>query len=192
MSGMPPIEQMFALDMQTPVLTDFEASGWILDIGGGGEGIIGRLKGTQVIAIDIKKEELEEAPPGPLKIIMDATDLKFLDETFETVTAFFTLMYVNPEHRAQVFSEVARVLKPGGIFHLWDVIIPPCKDKTKRWFVVPLTVKLPNEEIMTGYGVQWQGREQTLSYYIQLAQQTGFKTKSQQTQNQMFYIECKK
>ena len=51
---------------------DMESEGYILDIGGGGEGVIGRLKGKDVIAIDIRKEELEEAVDGPLKIIMDA------------------------------------------------------------------------------------------------------------------------
>jgi len=33
---------------------------------------------------------LEEAPAGPLKIVMDATDLKFLDSAFDTATAFAT------------------------------------------------------------------------------------------------------
>ena len=37
----------------------------ILDIGGGGEGIIGKLKGEQVVAIDPNKRELEEAARRP-------------------------------------------------------------------------------------------------------------------------------
>jgi ubiquinone/menaquinone biosynthesis C-methylase UbiE len=192
MSEMPPPDQLFIIAPQQPVLKDFTASGWILDVGGGGEGIIGRLKGNQVIAIDVKKEELDDAPPGPLKIIMDATDLKFLDDTFDTVTAFFTLMYINPEHRPKVFSEVARVLKPGGKFHLWDVNIPKCTDKTKPWFVVPIVIKLPQEEVQTGYGVHWQGREQSITDYTQLAQQKGFTVKSQQPQDQMFYLKLVK
>ena len=40
---------------------DFESKGFILDIGGGGEGVIGRLKGKDVVAIDLRIEELEEA-----------------------------------------------------------------------------------------------------------------------------------
>jgi exopolyphosphatase/guanosine-5'-triphosphate,3'-diphosphate pyrophosphatase len=66
----------------------------VLDIGGGGEGVIGRLKGRDAVAVDIRKEELEEAVDGPLKIIMDARDLKFLDESFHTATAFFSMMYI--------------------------------------------------------------------------------------------------
>ena len=49
-------------------LQDFPSQGWVLDIGGGGEGVIGRLKGSAVVAIDLYKQELEEAPAGPLKI----------------------------------------------------------------------------------------------------------------------------
>ena len=41
-----------------------ELSGHILDIGGGGEGIIGRLYQKQVIAIDHRQEERDEAPGG--------------------------------------------------------------------------------------------------------------------------------
>ena len=39
-----------------------ELTGSILDIGGGGEGIIGRLYGSRVTAIDNREEELDEAP----------------------------------------------------------------------------------------------------------------------------------
>ena len=53
-------------------LVDIEHQGMILDIGGGGEGVIGKLHGKDVVAIDLKKEELLEAADGPLKIIMDA------------------------------------------------------------------------------------------------------------------------
>jgi ubiquinone/menaquinone biosynthesis C-methylase UbiE len=192
MPDMPSPDQMFIIDMQQCQLKELDASGWILDIGGGGEGIIGRLKGSNVIALDIRKEELEEAPPGPLKLIMDATKLQFLDNTFDTVTAFFSFMYLTRETRPQVFQEVTRVLSPGGKFHVWDATIPPVTDTTKILFVVPLTVKLPNEEVQTGYGVKWQGREQTLDDYIQLAKQTGLKVVSQQTKDHTFYVEFKK
>ena len=117
-------ERIFWFDMQEVSVRDFEASGYILDIGGGGEGIISRLKGEQVIAIDPSRRELEEAPSGPLKIVMDATDLQFLDSTFLTATSFFTLMYVKASDHERVFSEVHRVLKLGGRFLVWDVILP--------------------------------------------------------------------
>jgi ubiquinone/menaquinone biosynthesis C-methylase UbiE len=130
-------------DMQHVTVNDFKANGYILDIGGGGEGTIGRLKGSQVIAIDISKRELEEAPDGPLKIIMDARELHFLDETFNTVTSFFTLMYINGNDHEKVFSEAFRVLKPGGKFLIWDAIIPKDTTSVHDRVIVPLTIKLP-------------------------------------------------
>ncbi len=105
-------------DFDEPVIE----GGFILDIGGGGEGVIGQLRGKDVVAIDFRKEELLEASDGPLKIIMDAKDLKFLDESFKTATAFFSLMYLKEkEDQLKVFREVARVLKPGGKFHIWEI-----------------------------------------------------------------------
>ena len=105
-------ENIKFIDPQHIDLTDVELSGRILDIGGGGEGIIGLLKGENVVAIDRRESELKEAPPGNyLKIIMDAKELKFLEETFDTVTAFFTLMYVPLENHQIIFQEIHRVLK---------------------------------------------------------------------------------
>ncbi|UCC20818.1 MAG: hypothetical protein JSV62_05935, partial [Promethearchaeota archaeon] len=42
-------------------LSNIILEGRVLDLGGGGEGIIGQLKGEQVVAIDPNKKELEEA-----------------------------------------------------------------------------------------------------------------------------------
>ena len=98
---------MYRFDAQELGVPEFPAEGHVLDIGGGGEGVIGRMKPKQVIAIDLSRRELEEAPEGPLKLVMDATDLKFLDRSFPTVTAFYMLMYVRAEADQQrVFREV--------------------------------------------------------------------------------------
>ena len=96
-------EKIQFIELQKINLTDIELTGRILDIGGGGEAVIGLLKGELVVAIDRQKAELENAPSGDhLNIIMDAKDLQFLDETFDTVTAFFTLMYVPLENRLKI------------------------------------------------------------------------------------------
>ena len=88
-------EEILFLEKQEVTVENFDALGHILDIGGGVEGIIGVLKGSQVVAIDPSSRELKEAAPGPLKIVMDARELKFLDDTFNTATAFYTLMYIH-------------------------------------------------------------------------------------------------
>jgi len=73
-------QDLFVFNKQTIVIDDLNTDGIILDIGGGGEGIIGQLKGSQVVAIDTDRDELLEAADGPLKIVMDATQLAFLDK----------------------------------------------------------------------------------------------------------------
>ena len=117
-------ETPFFLEKQKVRLKDFQTEGWILDLGGGGEGIIGQLKGSQVVAIDPVKNELLEAPDGPLKIIMDARKLEFLDESFNMVTAFFTLMYIPAADHPGVLREAWRVLRPSGKLLIWEVALP--------------------------------------------------------------------
>ena len=108
------------IETQNIDLTDVELSGRILDIGGGGEAIIGLLKGERVVAIDRREAELKDAPSGDyLKIIMDAKDLQFLDGTFDTATAFFTLMYISLSDHRKIFQENLSSYKKGrGICHL--------------------------------------------------------------------------
>src|SRR6056297_3128307 len=143
------------IDKQTVSLKDLIIKGKILDLGGGGEGIIGKIFGDKVVSIDPSKKELEEAADGPLKIVMDGTSLKFLDETFNSTTSFFTFMFIpNSKHEALI-KEIYRVIKPGGKFYIWDVKIPEFDeslglDKDKTLYVVPLLVTLSNEQIDTG------------------------------------------
>ena len=65
-------------------------TGSILDIGGGGEAVIGQIYKDRVTAIDNCKEELEEAPDCCSKQLMDATELSFPDDSFDNVTFFYT------------------------------------------------------------------------------------------------------
>ena len=74
-----------------------ELSGNILDIGGGGEGIIGRLYREQVTAIDSRQAELDEAPNVCKKLLMDATALQQEANYFDNVTFFFTFMFMGEE-----------------------------------------------------------------------------------------------
>lgn len=100
-----------------------ELEGKILDIGGGGEGIIARLYTNQVIAIDNRQDELDEAPDCCTKILMDATDLKIESDTFDHVTFFYSLMYMNANVQEKAISEAYRVLKQNGKLWIWDVEI---------------------------------------------------------------------
>lgn len=167
-------------------MADFAASGYILDIGGGGEGIIGQMKPAQTIAIDLSKRELEEAPAGPLKIVMDATDLKFLDATFQTATAFFSLMYMRPETQRRVFAEVLRVLAPGGRWLIWDAVIPTRMEADTRGPVFRFRFQLPGKVVQTGYGTLWPDQPMDLEHYRRLAREAGFQVADARQQGGAF------
>lgn len=185
-------DKLYFIDTQTIDLSHLQIKGNILDIGGGGEGIIGQIFGTNVVAIDPSKRELEGSADGPLKIVMDAKDLKFLDCSFDNVTSFFTMMYIPLKDHEKALTEIYRVLKPGGEFFLWDVNIPKINDNEKEYYVVPLLVKLKEKEIETGYGTKWKEREQDASYYIDLCKKVGFEVILNETKNEIFYIKFKK
>lgn len=191
----PSEDQIFFFEKQEIIVNDFDVAGFILDVGGGGEGVIGQLKGEQVIAIDPNRRELEEAAVGPLKIVMDARDLQFLDCTFGAATAFFTLMYVKGPDHDKVFSEIFRVLAPGGMFFVWDVILSPRPDEVdgKREIAAfPLLIKLPDKEISTGYGTRWPEKTRDLTYYAQLAKKVGFKVVTQQEHDRVLFLQLQK
>ena len=174
------------------VLPDFPATGLVLDIGGGGEGVIAQLKGRQVVAVDLSKQELDEAPGAPLlKIVMDARDLKFTDASFDTSTVFFTFMYIAPEDHEQVFREIHRVLKPGGRLLVWDPVFPATQDPAYRGVVFPLRVRLPAKEITTGYGVRFRAG-QGLGHFLALAEKTGFEVVARRLEAGWFHLELMK
>jgi SAM-dependent methyltransferase len=186
-------ERIYTFPTLNVVVEDFHASGLILDIGGGGEGVIGQLKHQQVVAIDIVKRELEDAPGKPLlKIVMDARDLKFLDDDFSTATVFFTFMYIDAADHEQVFRELFRVLAPGGRLLIWDVIFPKRLNENKEVALFPLKITLPEKEINTAYGVEWPQEEQGMGHYIALAKKAGFEVITQKEHEGWFFLELMK
>jgi len=173
-------------------LTNSIMNGRILDIGGGGEAVIGQFKGEQVVIIDPIKKELEEAPDNEaLCILMDAKDLKFLEKTFDTVSAFFTMMYIPLSDHKKVFEEIYRVLKKNGEFFLWDAIIPKRNENKKQVFVIVLKIKINGKKIGTGYGTKWN-KEQSPKYFTELAKKVGFELIEQSLESDLFLLKFKK
>ena len=166
-----------------------KAEGFILDIGGGGEGIIGRLNGRQVVSIDLSAGELEETDNESLKIVMDATDLRFTPSQFDAVTSFYTLLYIDREKQEKVFREVHRVLKEEGRFLIWDVEIPE-KVEGKPFFLVRLEISLPGEKVNTGYGIRLA--RQDIDGFRDLAARTDFEVADEWSEGEIFYLELRK
>jgi ubiquinone/menaquinone biosynthesis C-methylase UbiE len=128
--------------------------GSVIDIGGGGEGIIAQIGNERITAVDKLQSEIDEAKPNAPKanwILADATALSYSDEYFDNATAFFSGMYMSVETYEKVCREVYRVLKNKGEFWIWDANISDNKDL----FLIRLHITLPNgKKIKTGYGTR--------------------------------------
>ena len=180
---------------QTVRMSGIEPEGRVLDIGGGGEGIIGRLLGERAVSIDKWSKELieaREAGSGALMIEMDATDMRFLDETFDACTAFFSLMYMEPREQERVFKEVWRVLKHGADFWVWDITIPPRGDREEEVFVVWLDVEMHGRSVRAGYGAPWATKQQDLEAFRRHACAAGFEPLEIRQDDQVIFMRLRK
>jgi SAM-dependent methyltransferase len=189
--GYAQLEQIHRFPPQQLTLEPVQAEGLILDIGGGGEGVIGQLNGSQVIAIDIDERELLDAPPGPLKLVMDARKLTFVPDSFNTTTVFFTFMYIKGPDHETVLQQIRRVLKPGGRLLIWDVNFrdrPPAK----KYALFRYTAQLPGKQVSSGYGVSWPEGVQDLGYWVALGEKVGFEAGVKKDAGVWFYLELTK
>lgn len=150
----PPREELYELEEVEIDLSNLNLSRRILDVGGGGEGIISRLAPHLVVCIDIDPEELDNVKSDSIKIIMDSRDLKFFDNTFNIATAFFSLIYMADIDYLKIFSEVYRVLKPGGRFSIWDIVLSKDIPPKKKYIVQNVNVTIDDKEYSVGYGTR--------------------------------------
>jgi len=103
-----------------------------------------------------------------------------------------SVKYINNKDLKKVFKEVKRVLKPGGKFLIWGLIIPEKKKEDKDIFATRLNVKFKNISIETGYGILWEDNDQDIDRVIDLALQNELKIIEQKQEDQYFYLEIKK
>ena len=173
-------ERMIQTDLLKIELTDELSGGLILDIGGGGEGIIGKIYGRDVVAIDPRLDELEESVNDAVKVEMSACDLRFTADSFDAATSFFTMMYIDPDDIRLAAAEIMRVLKPGGRLEIWDTEIPAYDGGGRDIFLLNLEVGLPEKSaagggfVTTGYGVGLRKDAQNAASLADLFTSAGF------------------
>lgn len=162
-----------------------ELYGSILDIGGGGEGVIGRLYGDQVIAVDNRQEELDEAPDCCEKRLMDATALAFEDRAFENATFFYSLMYMPRAVKAKALSEAHRALRHGGRLYIWDAEVASAWPEP---FTVHLDISLAGRPLLADYGVAGMDVEQDMDSITALATKAGFAPASREAADGQLWL----
>lgn len=74
-------------------------------------------RGGQVVGVDISRDAMDFCRSRAEKLLIQASvaGLPLPDNTFDLVTSFEVLDWFAPEQAGAPFSELARVLKPGGI-----------------------------------------------------------------------------
>lgn len=198
MPDTPETGELFFFEQQKLELHPFSVEDWILDVGGGGEGVIGQLLGRSVVSIDSRASELEEALEASgdegetLRIVMDARDLTFLDESFSDAALFFSLMYMQDDIQREALEEVYRVLKPGGAVRIWEFEFPTQGDRKEQVGVFPLVVTLPDRTIETGYSNRWPDAIHDQAWYRTELETTGFEVEDEQTIGKILILQGKK
>ena len=165
-----------------------EPSGSILDVGGGGEGVIGRRYGSAVTVIDNRQEELDEVACPCRKLLMDASSLSFADASFDNVTFFYSLMYMNRSTQRAALSEAVRVLKPGGRLLLWDCEITCAYPEP---FLAELDIRWAQERLCTTYGIV-KSDPQSMQDFLTLCRENGMTLLKNETGGGHFHLEFQK
>lgn len=183
------LSSRYSTPIQEIRLNPIETTGLILDIGGGGEGLVSRIEGTKVCAVDYRISEIREAqihsPPANW-FTADGRALPFQDSTFDIATLWFSLGYMNEwSAKRAVLTEVFRTLKNEGRLLIMASRID-CKEQ-RLLFSVQFT--LPDGTVSkTGYGVRGN-QNQTLSSIVALVREAGLK--DIQSENHDWWFEVK-
>lgn len=179
-------------NMQYVNLKRFDFVDTILDIGGGGDGVIGLLYGKKVIAIDKLEEELLETNNDAVNIVMDACNLDFSSKKFDMVTFFYSLMYMNKTTKDQALKEAMRVLKPGGRLEIWDTEVPEFLENNKDIQVADISINIDGIKLKTSYGVRIEDKQQTLKSISLILKKYSDSIITPKKEGQAFHIILKK
>ncbi len=122
---------------------------------------------------------------------MDARELKFVDQSFGTVTSFFSLLRFDGPDQVKVVEEIYRVLEPGGRFLVWDAVFG-ARPEGKTIAMIPVAVKIKGENIDAVFTRRWPEEGRNLDHYRKLAEAAGFVEVEVAEKAAWFHIEFQK
>jgi SAM-dependent methyltransferase len=185
-------QTIFTTDLQEIELSRLGFKGLIIDIGGGGEGLVSRIEGQRVCAVDIRLSEIREAQihdPKSNWFLCDGRNLSFHNEVFDVATLWFSLGYLKDSVTKQaVLEETCRVLKTGGTISIMGSKIV-CKEDVlvfKALFTLP-----DGTQSQIGYGVKGN-QGQTSASIIAALNMSGFKLTKTEDYDKWFHIHAVK
>jgi ubiquinone/menaquinone biosynthesis C-methylase UbiE len=112
---------------------------------------------------------------------------------FPQLLLFFALMYIkDKDDQIKVFQEVARVLKPGGKFHIWEVDLAEKPETDKEFYIVHLRYKTGLEYKETGYGMRWSKYPRGMKDYLEMAEVVGLVEDTTRLVGNTFYLSLRK
>ncbi|RDE16554.1 MAG: hypothetical protein C4K47_01545 [Candidatus Thorarchaeota archaeon] len=179
----------FQTPFQEIAFERLRSTGLVLDVGGGGEGIVSRIEGSRVCAIDINLSEIREAQiyeSAPQWIASDGESLPFRNAVFQTAAIWFSLDYMADwKMKRAVVREVLRVLRKKGSLSIMSSKII-CREAR---FVLRMRYTLPDGSVyQTGYGVKGN-QGQTMDRISDIVEQTGFHIAKKDDNGYWFHLE---
>jgi ubiquinone/menaquinone biosynthesis C-methylase UbiE len=189
---MPESHSLLETEVQKINLQQLSGKGLILDIGGGGEGLVSRIEGDRTCSLDIRMSEIREAQihgQSSNWFVADGAHLCFSDAVFDIVTLWFSLGYMsNWTTKYTVLEAAHRVLKKNGRLSIMASRIPESYERLVFW----ATFTLPDGTYSKiGYGVKG-GQNQTLPKILELATKAGFSQHLYEDNDEWFKIESRK
>jgi ubiquinone/menaquinone biosynthesis C-methylase UbiE len=113
----------------------------VLDLGCGNGAKISRLAARfEVVGVDISERQLElarAAVPGASFIQEDFAELDVPAESFDAVTALYSIVHVPRDEQPELLGRIMRWLKPGGLF-LASMSHVGGQDRTDEWLGVEM------------------------------------------------------
>jgi SAM-dependent methyltransferase len=93
-----------------------------------------------VVGVDISEAQLRQARaniPGTAFIRADLAEIDFPAESFDAITAFYSISHIPREEHARLIENIARWLRAGGVF-LASLGAGDTPDWTGEWLGVPM------------------------------------------------------
>jgi ubiquinone/menaquinone biosynthesis C-methylase UbiE len=174
--------------MQRILLDKLPKNRRILDIGGGGEGLVSRIGGSMVIAVDYRMSEILEARihnPPVNWIVSDARHLPFCLKSFDMATLWFSLGYMKDwTIKERALSQVFETLRIDGELSILASRI----DCREEHYIFNALFTLPDgTTVKVGYGVHGN-QEQTLERVCSLLRKVGFTEIHEEDNNWWFKV----